>query len=401
MMVSQNKVISILQKAISKKNSGILFSIEIINSSELNILLEDIDRVLNKFYSIVEKACEKTSEHQIFISSEPTKLFVIVPDIAKDAEKLAYSIYSQIQLYVDDKIPESYLQCSVGSIRFSKEQNLTAFDYLSRLSFGMQHSQDQGYYYCYDDDPLDIDRLREKNIELNLLRSSLMEKKAKFVYQPIIDSKSGAVEYHECLLRIPDQNGDYISVGSIVADAESKGLINIVDFTVIEMAINELVEEKDITLSVNISNIGVLNPRLLRRIEYLLKKYDVADRLILEITETSLNRDFKGTKKFIDTLHKYKCKFALDDFGSGFTSFKQLLSLPIDIIKIDGSYISDILDNDHSKFFVEALIRLADDLDIKTVAEYVENGEIAKFLMEVKIGGMQGNFFLPASDSRI
>jgi EAL domain-containing protein (putative c-di-GMP-specific phosphodiesterase class I) len=100
-------------------------------------------------------------------------------------------------------------------------------------------------------------------------------------------------------------------------------------------------------------------------------------------------------------LHQYGCKFALDDFGSGFTSFKQLLNLPIDIIKIDGSYIRDILDNNHSKFFVEALIKLAEDLGVKTVAEFVENGAIAKFLIDIKIDGMQGDFFLPASESRI
>ena len=76
-------------------------------------------------------------------------------------------------------------------------------------------------------------------------------------------------------------------------------------------------------------------------------------------------------------------------------------TFPIDIIKIDGSYIRNILDNDHSKSFVEALIKLAADLGIKTVAEFVENGEIARFLIDIKIGGMQGNFFLPASDNRI
>ena len=75
--------------------------------------------------------------------------------------------------------------------------------------------------------------------------------------------------------------------------------------------------------------------------------------------------------------------------------------MPIDIIKIDGSYIRDILHNDHNRFFVEALISLASDLGIKTVAEFVENGEIAKFLIDIKIDGMQGNFFLPASENRI
>lgn len=221
------------------------------------------------------------------------------------------------------------------------------------------------------------------------------------MYQSIVDRKSGNIEYYECLLRVLDEENNFVSVGSMIEDAETKGLINIVDFTVIELAIKELASDKKIKLSVNISNIGVLNKRLLRRIENLLRKYDVAKRLIIEITETSLNQDFATTKKFIDVLHGYGCRFALDDFGSGFTSFKQLLNLPIDIIKIDSSYIRDILSNNHSRFFVEALINLADDLGIKTVAEFVENGEIARFLIDIKIGAMQGNFFLPASDSRI
>ena len=229
----------------------------------------------------------------------------------------------------------------------------------------------------------------------------MFQRSAKFVYQPIVDRETGDISYYECLLRVKDQENKWVSVGNMVSDAESKGLISIVDFTVVEMAILELDKDKNISLSVNISNIGVLNKRLLRRIESLLKKYDVAKRLIIEITETSLNDDFQSTKIFIDTLHKAGCRFALDDFGSGFTSFQQLLNLPIDIIKIDGSYIRDILKNDHSRFFVEALIKLAADLGIKTVAEFVENGEIARFLIDIKIGGMQGNFFLPASNDRI
>ena len=96
------------------------------------------------------------------------------------------------------------------------------------------------------------------------------------------------------------------------------------------------------------------------------------------------------TKNFIDTLHSYGCKIALDDFGSGFTSFKQLLNLPIDIIKIDGSYIRDILSNNHSRFFVEALINLAEDLGIKTVAEFVENDQIRQKLVEMGVDYVQG-----------
>lgn len=392
---------SSLQTELDKAKQGVLLVVKLLNKDELSILIDDITSIVDKFYLMVENACEKASEYAIVKTQDPTKLYVVVQDNSKVAEKLAYSIYTQIQLYVDADFPESYLKCAVGSITFSEDMDIKADRLVSMILYGMSMSKDGSYYYCYDDNPIDVGKLREDNINLNLLRTSLLKKKAKFMYQPVVDRKSGNIEYYECLLRVKDEDNNFISVGPMIEDAEKKGLISIVDFTVIGMAVNELVDDKKIKLSVNISNIGVLNERLLKRIESLLKKFDVAKRLIIEITETSLNLDFATTKKFIDTLHDYGCKIALDDFGSGFTSFKQLLNLPIDIIKIDGSYIRNILSNNHSRFFVEALINLAEDLGIKTVAEFVENGEIAKFLIDIKIGGMQGNFFLPASESRL
>lgn len=399
-MSSKARIVESLQKEIDRVNNGVLLIVKLLNKNELSILIDDTAAIIDKFYLMVEKACEQASDYTILKTYDPTKLYIVLPDDTKVAERLAYSIYKQVQLYVDSDIPESYLKCGVGSIKFNSEQK-KADKLLSLLLYAMSISKDRSHYHNYDDNPIDIEALRRNNSNLNLLRTSLLKKKAKFMYQPIVDRKSGSIEYYECLLRVPDENNELVSVGPMIEDAESKGLINIVDFTVIGMAIKELENDKKIKLSVNISNIGVLNKRLLKRIEGLFKKHDVASRLIIEITETSLNQDFATTKKFIDTLHAYGCRFALDDFGSGFTSFKQLLNLPIDIIKIDGSYIRNILDNKHNRFFVEALISLAGDLGIKTVAEYVENGAIARFLIDIKIDGMQGNFFLPASENRI
>lgn len=399
-MSDKARILDSLQKEIDQVESGVLLIAKLLNKDELNILIDDTEAIINKFYLMVEKACEKASTYVILRTYDPTRLYIVLPNDAKMAERLAYSIYKQVQLYVDPEIPESYLKCGVGSIKFNDKQK-KADKLLSLLLYTMSVSKDRSYYHSYDDHPIDIETLRLSNSNLNLLRTSLLKKKAKFMYQPIVDRKSGNIEYYECLLRVPDKEKSFVSVGPMIEDAESKGLINIVDFTVIEMAVEELERDKKIKLSVNISNIGVLNKRLLKRIESLFRKYEVASRLIIEITETSLNQDFITTKKFIDILHTYGCRFALDDFGSGFTSFKQLLNLPIDIIKIDGSYIRDILDNDHNRFFVEALISLASDLGIKTVAEFVENGEIAKFLIDIKIDGMQGNFFLPASENRV
>ncbi len=400
-MIYKNLVMKDLQQEIVLRKKGIMMVVSLANKDELDILLDRSDKVIERFFTIVDIACHESIEYKIIKDSEPAKLYIFIPNNLKIAEKLACSIYSQVQLDVDKALPESYLKCSVQSIRFPQKIAHNVEKLLALLNYGNCVSTDKSYYYNYDENPVDIEDLRSKNIKLNLLRISLFQKSAKFVYQPIVERETGYISYYECLLRVQDQQNKWVSVGNMISDAESKGLISIVDFTVVEMAILELKRDKNISLSVNISNIGVLDKKLLKKIEDLLKKHDVAKRLIIEITETSLNDDFKTTKNFIDSLHKHGCRFALDDFGSGFTSFHQLLNLPIDIIKIDGSYIRDILKNDHSKFFVEALIKLAADLGIKTVAEFVENGEIARCLIDIKIGGMQGNFFLPASNDRI
>ncbi|NRB10424.1 MAG: EAL domain-containing protein [Rickettsiaceae bacterium] len=401
-MFNNNKDIKFkLAQEIAKQEAGTLLSIKLINRDELVILMDDPSGFIDKFYEIVKQACQNNGKYPVIICKQHEEAYIILPDDQKKVEKIAYIIYCQTQLYIDPKTPEGYLKCCFASIKFSSNNKIAVDKLLAMLSYGINNSFDRTCYYCFEDNPIEVEKLQENNKKLNWLRDSLRNNKAKFMYQPVIDRKTGNISYYECLLRIPDENKQLISVGPIITDAESKGLISLVDFTVLEMAIQELRNDRKITLSVNISNIGVLNKRLLKRAEHLLKKHDVSKRLIIEITETSLNQDYVTTKKFINSLHPLGCRFALDDFGSGFTSFKQLLNLPVDIIKIDGSFIRDILTNDHSKSFVEALITLAEDLGVKTVAEFVENGEIAKFLIDINIGGMQGDFFLPASDSRL
>jgi len=122
----------------------------------------------------------------------------------------------------------------------------------------------------------------------------------------------------------------------------------------------------------------------------------LAQRLIIEITETSIIHDYEKISNSINLIHDLGCKIALDDFGSGHTSFFQLMNLPVDIMKIDGSYIKNIEKNTRNKEIIEALVRIANIIGAKTVAEFVENQEIAKLLTDLNIDYLQGNYFSPA-----
>ncbi len=226
----------------------------------------------------------------------------------------------------------------------------------------------------------------------NKIKSAMKAEKFRLAYQPIIEAQSGKVSHYEALLRILDEDGNLRSAGSFIPIAEKTGLIDAVDVRVLEMVIAELKANPERKLAFNISNLTIGNREWLKRFFELITP-EVGKRMIIEITETSALRDLKETAYFIATLQDTGCMFALDDFGSGYTSFRQIRALSFDYVKIDGSLISDIATNQHNRLLVKSLLEYMQGLNIKAVAEFVENGEIAKILMDFGIDYMQGNYF--------
>ena len=398
-MINLESKLANMQLEVDKIRAGHCLVAKIINYDELYAILGSVQAIIDDLNKMVRKICSQYSS-QIFSQIDHNKIIVVLPEIDKKSlSKLVLDIYKTSQLYLNADLPSAYINCQIATIDFPTSSKSAPEMYTLLIGI-LSDCKSNGYYHPYDKNLHDLDTIKSSNNRLNLLRRACVQKTRTFAYQPIIDRKTASTPYYECLLRIPDENGELISVGPIIHDAENKGLINVIDFEVFQMAVEELVKSPETSLSVNISNYGVLDDNLLEMAEALLKKHKVAKRLIVEITETLLNENYERTKLFINRLHKFGCKFALDDFGSGFTSFQQLQNLPIDIIKIDGSYVRNIVSNHHSKYFVETLVKISEELGIKTVAEFVENGEIAKFLIDIKVDGMQGNFFSPASCHR-
>lgn len=391
---------NIMQNQIDHLRSGFCMLIRLMNYDELQVTCGAACYVMTDLNKIIQQLCYNFSL-VAYSSIKQDEIFVILPRTKQEIlTQFVWQLYSSSQLYTDTKYPEAYMNCKITDLEFPRVSNKVGEIY-RLLANSLSDDKRQGYYNQYDCSLDNQEVIKSQNKNLNNLRKALSNRTVTFAYQPIIDRKTGHTHYHECLLRMPKEDSqELISVGSVIQDAENKGLINLIDQTVLRMAVDELASAPDICLSINISNMGILDSNLARLAEELLNKHKVADRLIIEITETSLNNDYERTKKFINHLHQYGCRFALDDFGSGFTSFKQLRSLPIDIIKIDGSYIRNVINDLYSQYFVEALVRISEELGLKTVAEFVENGEIAKFLIDIKIDGMQGNFFSPASKQR-
>ena len=228
----------------------------------------------------------------------------------------------------------------------------------------------------------------------NYLNRSMREDRLRLAYQPIIDSKTGAISHYEALLRNVSEDGTISSAGALIPIAERMGLIHPIDMLVLEKVVAELRMSEEISLAFNVSNLTTDDTIWLKRLHELVGDDPaLASRMIVEITETALHRNLGKTAYFVAAIQALGVQVALDDFGSGYTSFRQLKSLSIDMVKIDGAYVRDLVDNPDNRFFVKTLLDFTRGFGLKAVAEFVESGEVAKMLMELGVEYMQGYYF--------
>lgn len=246
----------------------------------------------------------------------------------------------------------------------------------------------------YDDPLPDATAARQEMGLAGFLLRAVRENRLRLAYQPIIESETGKISHYEALLRVIGDDGSISSAGPLIPVAERVGLIEIIDEKVLEMVVEDLHRSPDVMLTFNVSNLSTTSSKWLRKFKELTTNHpDVASRMIVEITETAAHRDMKRTSFFVASVQSQGAMVALDDFGSGYTSFRQLKSLSVDLVKIDGAFVRDIVDNHDNYFFVKTLLDFTKAFKLKAVAEFVENGEIAKILLGLGVEYMQGYYF--------
>ncbi len=249
-------------------------------------------------------------------------------------------------------------------------------------------------YRHFETTPLESAQSRQDMGLANYLLRGIKEDRLRMAYQPVIDSQTGMIAHYEALLRIISDDGKISSAGALIPIAERMGLIHVIDDLVMRKTIEELNLSPDVKLAFNVSNVTTENPKWLENFRDLLSgRPEIAGRIMVEITETAIHRDLGRTAYFVAAIQSTGAQVALDDFGSGYTSFRQLKALSVDVVKIDGAFIRDLADNADNRFFVRTLMDFTKGFGLKAVAEYVETGETAKILMEMGVDYMQGYYF--------
>ncbi len=252
-----------------------------------------------------------------------------------------------------------------------------------------------------EDDDISGAESREEMALANFLGQAMRENRLRLAYQPVINAKTGEVAHYEALLRLFGDDGKISSAGALIPIAERMGFIAVIDQLVLKKVIGELKSDPNVCLAVNVSNLSTLDAGWMNILtEAIDAQPDIAPRLTIEITETAVHGDLKHSARFCAEVQALGCLVALDDFGSGYTSFRQLQALSIDYVKIDGAFVRDLTDNADSRLFVKTMLDFIRGFGLKSVAEYVENGEIAKMLMELGVDYLQGYYFGKPSNPR-
>ncbi|MHB1133960.1 MAG: putative bifunctional diguanylate cyclase/phosphodiesterase [Chloroflexota bacterium] len=226
------------------------------------------------------------------------------------------------------------------------------------------------------------------------LKDALREGHALLHYQPIVNLVSGQVELFEALVRLRDERGRLVYPNSFIPAAEHFGLIPQLTRWVLGATAVLLQARPEARVFVNLSSQCLGDEDLLGFIEQLLAQGGIEPaRLGLEITETAVVQDLALAERWVRRLKALGCRFAVDDFGAGFSSFSYLRSLSADVLKIDGSLIRTLAVDSTQRALVQAIQALAQTLGKETVAECVENESTARILQDLGVTYGQGYYF--------
>jgi len=236
------------------------------------------------------------------------------------------------------------------------------------------------------------DAWRRQNVRAaDEIVTALNERRIALAFEPVVEAKSRKVAFFECLMRIKRSDGGISQASEIIPVAERVGLVRMLDFRVLELVVAELTAAPALRASVNVSPNSAVDPHWWQGLGALLRaNANAAARLIIEITETAAIHDLNDSRGFVTRVKDLGCRIAVDDFGAGHTSFRNLRKLGVDVVKIDGAFVPNITKSNDDSAFVQTLVELSLRLGLESVAEWVQDEQTAALLTEWGCDYLQG-----------
>ena len=320
---------------------------------------------------------------------------ILAPSLAEHMEFVASRLGSAIRSTpIDTSVGPISASVHIGGVTVPLEAK-TTMEALHACEEALNDAGERtdASFTAFSSDPDTQSRRCTNRESTDIVLSALNDRRIRLAFQPIVASASGNIAMYESLVRMVTPEGEWLGAAEIVPVAERLGFLHLIDHRVLELALETLREHRDIVLTVNVGVATALHPDWMSAFRaQLTLDASVAKRLIVEITETSLIEDINAARTLIEGIKELGARVAIDDFGAGHTSFRNMRLLPIDVLKIDGTFIKNLARSADDRFFVQTLLQLARHLKIETVAEWVQDEETATLLTSWRVEYLQGDF---------
>ncbi len=323
---------------------------------------------------------------------------IILPNTSlEEAEHVAVQVLQRLATAKEDTDTlRAPVTASIGIVLFPRHGTVPG-ELLAKADAAMYSAKDKGRntFHIYSDSDKQLLAMHAKLQWEQRICQALDEDRFVLHYQPVYHLKSRTISYYEVLLRMDDGDGGLIPPSAFLDIAERFGLIRDIDRWVLSKAIEVQGHSCSIgdpvSLAINLSGRHFGDPQVLEWIRQFIQQ-SAADptRMIFEITETAAVENISQAVRFTDSLHALGCRIALDDFGIGFSSFHYLKHLPVDMIKLDGSFVRQLERDKFDRVFIKSMSDMARGLGITSTAEFVETEGVINILIELGVDMGQG-----------
>ncbi len=346
--------------------------------------------------AIADLLRERLRETDILARLGGDEFAIILPhaDVSL-AESVANQIRELVQYHtsVEKNYPPG-ITVSIGIAMFPGHGD-TVETLLSYADLAMYRAKEEGRNRVCVYTPEQKTQIESRLVWEKSIHEALNKDNFVLFLQPIMDIRQNLIIGHEALLRMISEKGETVAPSSFLDVAERFGLIHDIDRWVVSRAIRLIQklkqDNKPAYLEVNLSGRSFADKKLLPLIRNELAETGIdSASLVFEITETALIENMAAAQLFIAELKSLGCRFALDDFGVGFSSFNYIKHLPVDYLKIDGSFVRNLPHDTVDQHLVKAMVEVARGLGKKTTAEFVENEETLRLLREYGVDYAQG-----------
>ena len=245
--------------------------------------------------------------------------------------------------------------------------------------------------YVYDKKPQRRKKEKQSIETLKAVKNAILSDRIVPFYQPIVDRNDKIVKY-EALVRMIDEDGTALSPGLFLDVVKNSKYYHSITRVIIQKSFNKF-KYSPYAVSINLSIIDLLNKDTMNIIYNAVKNFPEPERIIFEIIESESIDGYKEVQHFIEAIKEIGAKIAIDDFGTGYSNFSYIVSLQPDFIKIDGSLIRDIANNEKSYQIVKSIVQFSKAIEIATIAEFVSSEEVFNIVNDIGVDQFQGYYF--------